>query len=77
MKLQLVGIGALLGIEEDHCFVKEIVPGGPADLGKQLKPNDKILAVAQGDAEPVEVIGLTKSRWRCWSIVSALPHPKS
>ncbi|HTO02069.1 MAG TPA: carboxy terminal-processing peptidase, partial [Opitutus sp.] len=58
MKLQLVGIGALLGIEEDHCFVKEIVPGGPADLGKQLKPNDKILAVAQGDAEPVEVIGM-------------------
>ncbi|MEO6005289.1 MAG: carboxy terminal-processing peptidase [Opitutus sp.] len=58
MKLQLVGIGALLGIEEDNCFVKEIVPGGPADLGKQLKPNDKIIAVAQSDAEPIEVIGM-------------------
>lgn len=58
MKLQLVGIGALLGIEEDYCFVKEIVPGGPADIGKQLKPNDKIIAVAQGDAEPVEIIGM-------------------
>ena len=34
MKLQLVGIGALLGMEEDYCFVKEIVPGGPADLGQ-------------------------------------------
>lgn len=58
MKLQLVGIGALLGIEEDNCFVKEIVPGGPADLGKQLKPNDKIIAVQQPDTEPVEVIGM-------------------
>lgn len=58
MKLQLVGIGALLGIEDDNCFVKEIVPGGPADIGKQLKPNDKIVAVAQKGAEPVEVIGM-------------------
>jgi carboxyl-terminal processing protease len=58
MKLQLVGIGALLGIEEDNCFVKEIVPGGPADLDKQLKPNDKIMAVAQADSEPIEVIGM-------------------
>ncbi len=58
MKLQLVGIGALLGIEEDNCFVKEIVPGGPADLGKQLKPNDKIIAVAQSNSEPIEVIGM-------------------
>src|SRR5207248_460073 len=58
MKLQLVGIGALLGIEEDNCFVKEIVPGGPADVGKQLKPNDKIIAVAQTGSEPVEVIGM-------------------
>ena len=59
MKLQLVGIGALLGIEDDNCFVKEIVPGGPADLGKLLKPNDKIIAVAQGTGgEPVEVIGM-------------------
>ncbi len=58
MKLQLVGIGALLGIEEDYCLVKEIVPGGPADKGDQLKPNDKIIAVAQGNGEPVEVIGM-------------------
>lgn len=60
MKLQLVGIGALLGLEEDYCFIKEIVPGGPADIDKQLKPNDKIIAVGQGDsdAEPVEVIGM-------------------
>jgi carboxyl-terminal processing protease len=58
MKLKLVGIGAMLGLDEDICTVKEIVPGGPADLGHQLKPNDKIIAVAQGDAEPVEIVGL-------------------
>jgi carboxyl-terminal processing protease len=58
MKLKLVGIGAMLGLDEDICTVKEIVPGGPADLGRQLKPNDKIIAVAQGKGEPVEIIGM-------------------
>ncbi len=58
MKLQLVGIGAMLGLEEDTCVVREIVPGGPADLGHQLKPNDKIIAVAQDTVEPVEIIGM-------------------
>jgi carboxyl-terminal processing protease len=58
MKLQLVGIGALLGLEEDNCVVKEIIPGGPADIDRQLKPNDKIIAVAQPGAEPVEIIGM-------------------
>ncbi len=60
MKLELVGIGALLGLEEDNCIVKEIVPGGPADLDKQLKPNDRIISVGQSgtDSEPVEIIGM-------------------
>jgi carboxyl-terminal processing protease len=58
MRLQLVGIGALLGIEEDQCVIKDIIPGGPADLDKQLKPNDKIISVAQEGAEPVEIIGM-------------------
>jgi carboxyl-terminal processing protease len=58
MKLSLVGIGALLGLEDDTCVVKEIVPGGPADVGRQLKPNDKIISVAQTNGEPVELIGM-------------------
>lgn len=58
MRLQLVGIGALLGIEDDQCVIKDIIPGGPADLDKQLKPNDKIVTVAQEGGEPVEVIGM-------------------
>ncbi|HEY1848338.1 MAG TPA: carboxy terminal-processing peptidase [Opitutaceae bacterium] len=58
MKLKLVGIGAVLGLDEDTCQVKEIVPGGPADLSHLLKPNDRIVAVAQGDGEPVDIIGM-------------------
>ena len=58
MKLELVGIGAMLSMEDDICVVKEIVPGGPADIGRLLKPNDKIIAVAQGTSEPVEIIGM-------------------
>lgn len=58
MRLQLVGIGALLGIEEDYCVIKEIITGGPADLSKQLHPKDKIISVAQTNGEPVEVIGM-------------------
>ncbi|MFH1499031.1 MAG: carboxy terminal-processing peptidase [Verrucomicrobiota bacterium] len=58
MRLQLFGIGALLSLEDDLCVIKEIIPGGPADLGRQLKPNDKIIAVAQDDAEPVEIFGM-------------------
>lgn len=58
MNLELIGIGAVLSMEDDYCVVKEIVPGGPADLGKQLKLNDRILSVAQGGGEPVEIIGM-------------------
>lgn len=58
MKLQLVGIGAMLKLEDDYCTVEELVPGGPADLGRQLKPHDKIVSVAQDGEEPVEIIGM-------------------
>lgn len=62
MRLQLFGIGALLGLEEDVCVLKEIIPGGPADLSRSLKPNDKILAVAQEKGEFVEVVGMKLRR---------------
>ncbi len=63
MKLSLVGIGAILSMEDDgYCVIREIVPGGPADLGGQLKIKDKILAVAQPGAESIEVIGMKLRR---------------
>ncbi|MBL9209262.1 MAG: carboxy terminal-processing peptidase [Opitutaceae bacterium] len=58
MRLKLVGIGALLGVEDDICVVKEIVPGGPADLGRQLKPNDKIISVGEKGGEAVDIFGM-------------------
>lgn len=59
MRLSLVGIGALLSQEDGYCVVRELIPGGPASLSKQIKPNDKIVGVAQGDDESVDVIGMS------------------
>ncbi|MEZ5276314.1 MAG: carboxy terminal-processing peptidase [Opitutaceae bacterium] len=58
MRLSLVGIGALLANEDGYCVIKELIPGGPAFLSKQLKPNDKIVEVAQGSGESTDVIGM-------------------
>jgi len=58
MRLSLIGIGAVLSMEDGYCIVREVVPGSPADLSKQLHVNDKIVAVAQAGAEPVDVIGM-------------------
>ncbi|MHC1766592.1 MAG: carboxy terminal-processing peptidase [Verrucomicrobiia bacterium] len=56
MSLSLYGIGALLQSEDGYCKIKELVPGGPAAQSKKLKPDDRIIAVAQGEDEPVDVI---------------------
>lgn len=54
MKHKLVGIGALLGLVDDVAQIQGIVVGGPADKQGELKLNDKITGVAQGEAEFVE-----------------------
>ncbi len=56
MKLSLVGIGALLSSEDGAAEIEQIIPGGPADRDGRLKPGDRIIAVAQGDAEPVDIL---------------------
>ncbi len=55
MQHKLVGIGALLGQKDDGAEIQGIVVGGPADKQGQLKLNDRIIAVAQGDDEFVDV----------------------
>ncbi|MDI1311200.1 carboxy terminal-processing peptidase [Prosthecobacter sp.] len=55
MQHQLVGIGALLGQKDDGAEIQGIVVGGPADKQGELKLNDRIIAVAQGDEEFVDV----------------------
>jgi len=59
INLHLVGIGAVLTVDEEgYCKIVSIVPGGPADLTGKLKPNDKIIAVQQDGQEPVDVVGM-------------------
>ncbi len=58
MRLKLIGIGAQLSEEDGVCTIRELIPGGPADLSKQLKPNDKIVGVAQGPEDFVDVVGM-------------------
>ncbi len=54
----LEGIGARLSEVDGYTKVVSIVPGGPAWKGKELEVNDKIVAVAQGEDEPVDVVGM-------------------
>jgi carboxyl-terminal processing protease len=55
MKHSLVGIGALLESKDDVAEIRGIVVGGPADKQGELQLGDQILAVAQGDADFVDV----------------------
>src|SRR5438093_4076642 len=55
MGLSLVGIGAMLRSEDGYAKIESLVPGGPAQLDGRLKVGDRITAVAQGQAEYVDV----------------------
>ena len=55
MTHKLVGIGALLAQKDEAAEIQGIVVGGPADKEGSLKLNDRIVAVAQGDEEFVDV----------------------
>lgn len=56
IKLSLSGIGALLRWEDGNTKVQRLVPGGPAEHSKQIKTEDIIIAVGQGNEEPVDVV---------------------
>lgn len=58
MGLSLVGIGAVLRSDDGYAKVVELVPGGPADKGGELKVNDRIVAVAQGNDEFEDVVDM-------------------
>jgi carboxyl-terminal processing protease len=58
MRTNLEGIGALLRAENGQTIVAEVIPGGAAAADGRLKPNDKIIAVAQGDGKFVDVIDM-------------------
>ncbi len=58
MNLALFGIGAQLTEDDGYCTIRELVPGGPAIKSKQIKSNDRIIAVAQGNSPPVDAVDL-------------------
>lgn len=72
MSLELQGIGAVLQSDEDYTKVSSLVAGGPAQKQGQLKPNDKIVSIAQGvEGEFVDVVG-----WRLDEVVKLIRGPK-
>lgn len=71
MSLSLEGIGAVLQGDNEHVKIVRLVPSGPADKSKQLAPADKIVGVAQGNKEMVDVIG-----WRLDEVVKLIRGKK-
>lgn len=71
MSLSLEGIGAVLQSDNENVKVVRLVPAGPADKSKQIAPADKIIGVAQGSEEMVDVIG-----WRLDEVVKLIRGPK-
>ncbi|HEY1027555.1 MAG TPA: carboxy terminal-processing peptidase [Pseudomonas sp.] len=71
MSLSLEGIGAVLQSDNEHVKVVRLVPAGPAEKSKQIAPADKIVGVAQGNGEMVDVIG-----WRLDEVVKLIRGPK-
>jgi carboxyl-terminal processing protease len=58
MSGQLEGIGAQLQEKDGYTKVSSIVPGSASWKQGQLKPGDIILKVAQGSAEPVDIVDM-------------------
>ena len=71
MNLSFEGIGAVLQSTDDFTVIRSIVPGGPADLSKKIKPEDKIVGVAQDEEDFVDVVG-----WRLDEVVELIKGPK-
>jgi carboxyl-terminal processing protease len=71
MSLSLFGIGATLGEDDGYCTIQSLVPGGPAEKSKQLKPKDRIVAVAQSNQPPVNVVDMDLPR-----VVEMIRGPK-
>lgn len=72
MRLSLEGIGAMLRSEDMYVKVEDLVVGGPAERGGELKPADLIIAVGQGEkGELTDVEG-----WRLDDVVNLIRGPK-
>jgi len=59
LSLSLQGIGAQLTSEDEYTKVVELIKGGPAERGAELKAGDRIIAIGQGvDGDLQDVVGM-------------------
>jgi len=71
MSLSLFGIGATLTEDDGYCTISSLVRGGPAYKSRQLEERDRILAVAQSNQPPVNVVDMELAR-----VVQLIRGPK-
>lgn len=63
MNLSLFGIGAELRMSEDgYCTINRLLPGGPAIKSGKLREKDRIVAVAQSNQPPVDVVDMNLTK---------------
>lgn len=70
MNLALSGIGAELTSEDGYCTIRRLLDG-PAMKSKKVKEKDRIVAVAQGDKPPVDVVDMNLNK-----VVQMIRGPK-
>lgn len=59
LSLSLQGIGAQLTTEDEYTKVVELIKGGPAERGNELRAGDRIIGIGQGpDGEIQDVVGM-------------------
>lgn len=58
MNLALFGIGAQLTEDDGYCTIHSLVAGGPAAKSKAINEKDRIVAVAQANKPPVDVVDM-------------------
>ena len=58
MKLSLVGIGAVLTTDDGYTKIVNIIKGGPASKDGRLEADDRIVAVTQGNQEPIDIVDM-------------------
>ena len=83
MRLKLEGIGAQLQMSDGFTRVTKIIPGGAADKHGELKPEDRIVSVGQGEeGEMVDVVDMKLQnvvkliRGKSGTIVGLALHPR-
>lgn len=63
MNLSLFGIGATLTTDLDgYCKIQDLKKGGPAMNSGKIKPEDRIVAVAQSNQPPVDIVEMNLNK---------------